>query len=91
MTLDLFQHDLCTNLENEYEISKKDAEDLHTTFAHYHVIMTEINNEPLLNALWLQDNLFQSGDMTTQEMFDKVMKHATRRQILRKQKEKDDV
>jgi len=77
----LFQHELCTNFGMMYEMSKAEAQNFHEAFSHFHIVMTDINNETLLNALWLQENFFKMhNNLQPKEMLDLCIEYAVKRQ-----------
>ena len=81
MTKELFQHELCTDFQNVYTMSKAEAQNFHEAFAHFHTVMTDINNETLLNALWLQENFFRlHNELEAKDMLRAVIKQSTIRQ-----------
>ena len=79
MNIDIFKHQLCTDFRELYVMPDSEAERFHEGFAHFHNVMTEINEQPLQNALWLQDNyLTLWNENTPKEMLNKVVEYSVK-------------
>ena len=83
--IEMFRHELCVDFGSIYEMSKGEAQNFHEAFSHFHKVMTDINPEPLMNALWLQENFFGlHNKLTPKEMLDETISYAVQRAKARK-------
>ena len=75
--IDLFRHELCINFQHRYEMDKEEADRFHEAFAHFHKIMTEINNQWLLNTVYLDENFFELwNENDPKNMLEICIEHA---------------
>ena len=73
-------YEICTDFQNEYDMSKAEAKNFHEGFGHFLNIMTDVNPELLLNSLWLKEHFFEMwNNMEPQEMLEKCIEHSVQR------------
>ncbi len=76
MDLELFKHELCTDFRDQFVMPNEEAQRFHEAYSHYHKIMTEINEKPLQNALWLSENFMTlHNNNNSKEMLEKVIEY----------------
>jgi len=71
----IFTHELCTDFRLKQDMSHEEAKRFHEAFSHFHKVMTDINNQPLKNALYLNDNFLELwAKYNPQEMLEICVK-----------------